>query len=72
MTCLLFFCEMLATYEADLENGTQVGNFVVEHPTLLNPRFEWRIHVTPIETQPLLSSIANWMPPSGDRRCRWY
>ncbi len=44
MTCLLFFCAMLVTYEADMENGTQVGNFVVEHPTLLNLGFEWRIH----------------------------
>lgn len=43
MTYLLFFCSMLAAYEADVENGTRVGNFVVEHPTLRNLGFEWQI-----------------------------
>ena len=28
---------------ADVENGTQAGKFVVEHPTLLNLGFEWQI-----------------------------
>lgn len=43
MTYLLFVCSMLAAYEADVENGTRVGSFVVEHPTLLNLGFEWPI-----------------------------
>jgi hypothetical protein len=36
-------CVFLAALATDVENGTQVGKFVVEHPTLLNLGFEWQI-----------------------------
>ena len=43
MTYRHLLCLFLATCGADVENGTQVGRFVVEHPTLLNLGFEWQI-----------------------------
>jgi len=43
MTYLNLLCLYLATCEVDVENGTHVGRFVVEHPTLLNLGFEWQI-----------------------------
>ncbi len=43
MTYLPLLCLFLAVCGADVENGTQVGRFVVEHPTLLNLGFEWQI-----------------------------
>lgn len=43
MTFLHLLCMFLAPGGADVENGTQVGRFVVEHPTLLNLGFEWQI-----------------------------
>lgn len=42
MTCLHLWCLCLAACGADVENGTQVGRFVVEHPSLLNLGFEWQ------------------------------
>jgi hypothetical protein len=39
----LFLCAVLAAIGADAENGTHAGEFVVEHPTLLNLGFEWKI-----------------------------
>lgn len=43
MTFLHLLCMFLAPGGADVENSTQVGRFVVEHPTLLNLGFEWQI-----------------------------
>jgi hypothetical protein len=43
MTYLPLLCLFLAACGTDVENGTQVGRFVVEHPTLLNLGFEWQI-----------------------------
>ena len=43
MTYLYLLFLFLAACGADVENGTQVGRFVVEHPTLLNLGFEWQI-----------------------------
>jgi hypothetical protein len=37
-------CLLLATLGVGVENTTQAGRFVVEHPTLLNLGFEWEIH----------------------------
>src|SRR5436190_14440115 len=39
--CLL--CFVLAATGADSNNSTQAGQFVVEHPPLLNLGFEWEI-----------------------------
>src|SRR3954463_10877718 len=36
-------CLFLAAMGADAENSTLAGEFVVEHPTLLNLGFEWGI-----------------------------
>src|SRR5262245_21535185 len=36
-------CLALVTFAADAENSTVAGQFVVEHPTLLNLGFEWPI-----------------------------
>src|SRR5262245_61646434 len=36
-------CLVLAAAGSDLENATQAGEFVVEHPTLMNLGFEWAI-----------------------------
>ncbi len=43
MTNQLLLCVFLAALGADIENGTQAGRFVIEHPTLLNLGFEWQI-----------------------------
>jgi len=43
MTYHHLLCLFLAAAGADADNSTQVGKFVVEHPTLLNLGFEWGI-----------------------------
>jgi hypothetical protein len=37
-------CLMFAAAGAEVQDATQAGKFVVEHPTLLNLGFEWEIH----------------------------
>jgi hypothetical protein len=44
MTYSSLFCLLLAAMGAGAENRTLAERFVVEHPTLLNLGFEWRIH----------------------------
>src|SRR5712671_3171406 len=39
--CLI--CFVLAATGADPNNSTHAGNFIIEHPTLLNLGFEWQI-----------------------------
>ena len=44
MTYPILVCLFLAASGADADNSTRAGEFVVEHPTLLNLGFEWAIH----------------------------
>ncbi len=43
MTHSSVLCLLLAVLGADVQDGTHAGEFVVEHPTLLNLGFEWQI-----------------------------
>src|SRR5579871_1003607 len=43
MTYGILISLMLASWGADANNATEAGEFVVEHPTLLNLGFEWGI-----------------------------
>src|ERR1700733_13036215 len=43
MTCSTLLYLFLAAFGADAENSTLAGEFVAEHPTLMNLGFEWGI-----------------------------
>ncbi|HYO81543.1 MAG TPA: hypothetical protein VES20_09090, partial [Bryobacteraceae bacterium] len=46
MRSIITYCCLLASLAgvAAAQDGTRAGDFVVEHPTLLNLGFEWMIH----------------------------